>query len=186
MTSFIGSLVFQPNPVSLLCCNVTLVHVTPLYGEFRRAGMFPHLTHWSASRSAASAKEQKNSKYLLNMWVEIWLVAWCCICKKTEEFQQAVMPECSRWSTCLSSAFLHFFVSSLSSHHLFAVHSTPHTRPSCRTCCRWPGRCPFCRPHTDPRWNQRPRWVALLCMVEAPWADGTQLWSQIKGVFFIY
>ena len=164
-----------------------LVHVMSLWEEFRLAGMFPHLTHWSASRSAASAKEEKYSKYLFSMWGEIWCVARRWICKRTEEFNHVVLPE-MLWVIyiCLRSAFLHFLVSPSSSHRLFAARSTPHTRPSHRTCCRWPGRCPFCRPHTDPRWSQRPRWTAVLCMVGAPWADGTQLWSQIKGVFFIY
>ncbi len=72
--------------------------------------------------------------------------------------------------------------SSLSAHHLSPPRSTPRTRPCCRTCWRWPGRSPVCRANTDRWWNQRPRWVAGLCRALPPWADGTQLGRQNRGV----
>lgn len=77
---------------------------------------------------------------------------------------------------------LYFFMSPLSSHHLSPPRSTPRTLPCCRTCWRWSDRSPFCMPHTDPWWGQRPRWAGGLGRIGAPRAGGTWLGRQNRGV----
>lgn len=68
----------------------------------------------------------------------------------------------------------------VSSHPLPSCHSTPDTRPCCRTCWHWTDRNRLCRAHTDRRRSQRPRWVPGLCRGGLSWASDTQLWRQTK------
>lgn len=128
-------------------------------------------------RSSGSVKtKQKDIKFFIRFGWRFDLllsVAW----RYTKLYRQFSF-------TCFYLAFL-WIISPLSSHRLSPPRSTPHTQPWCRTCWHWSGRSPLCRAHRDQQRRQRPRWVDVQCRVGQPWADGTQLWRQSKGVFFI-